>query len=124
MKSRESAVRMQKFEAQERARKVQGLEQMIRDFEVMAVDLERQVQAEEDRTGVKDNSHFAYSTFAKAASQRRNKLRASIDELRMKLAEAMRDRDETPADGEAPPQPRSAGRSRRRIERSPLMMAR
>lgn len=124
MKSRESAIRMKKFEAQERTRKVQGLEQMIRDFEVMAVDLKRQVQAEEDRTGVKDNSHFAYSTFAKAASQRRDKLRASIDELRMKLTEAMRDRDETPADGEAPPQPRSAGRSRRRIERTQPMMAR
>ena len=72
MKSRDTAIRMRKFEAQERARKVQGLEQMIRDFEGMAVDLERQVQAEEDRTGVKDMGHFAYSTFAKAASQRRD----------------------------------------------------
>lgn len=124
MKSRDTAVRIKKFEAQERARKVQGLEQMIRDFEVMAVDLERQVQAEEDRTGVKDTGHFAYSTFAKAASQRRDKLRASIDELRMKLSEAIRDRDEAPAEGEIEPQPRAAGRSRRRLERSPLQMAR
>ena len=71
-----------------------GLEQMIRDFEVMAVDLERQVQAEEDRTGVKDVSHFAYSTFAKAASQRRDKLRASIDDLKVQLEDAVRERDE------------------------------
>ena len=141
MKSRESAIRLRKFEAQEKVRKVQGLEQMIRDFEVMAVDLERQVQAEEDRTGVKDVTHFAYSTFAKAASQRRDKLRASIDDLRVKLEDAIRERDETNSevklDGEAQIRDeqnreaharnghaREAARGRRRMERSALMMSR
>jgi flagellar protein FliJ len=137
MKSRESAIRLKRFDAQEKVRKVQGLEQMIRDFEVMASDLERQVQAEEDRTGVKDAGHFAYSTFAKAASQRRDKLRASIDDLRVKLEDAVRDRDETTSevklDGEAQiregqareaQQSREAVRGRRRMERSALMMSR
>ena len=41
------------------------------DFELLAGDLERQIAAEEDRTGIKDIAHFAYSTFAKAALQRR-----------------------------------------------------
>lgn len=125
MKSRESALRLRRFEAQEKARKVLGLEQMIKDFEVMAVDLDRQVQAEEDRTGVKDIGHFNYSTFAKAASQRRDKLRASIDDLRVQLEAAMRERDEVglEANAEIMPQPRDLMRGRRRIER-PIAMAR
>lgn len=126
MKSRETALRLKRFEADEKARKVLGLEQMIRDFEVMAVDLERQVQAEEDRTGVKDVHHFAYSTFAKAASQRRDKLRASIDDLKIKLDDAVRERDEILAEASPEPQPetREMARNRRRVERPAAAMAR
>lgn len=125
MKSRESALRLKRFEAQEKARKVLGLEQMIRDFETMAIDLERQVQAEEDRTGIKDIGHFNYSTFAKAASQRRDKLRASIEDLRVQLDAAMRERDEAGVETvEQPPQQRDLMRGRRRIERSAVAMAR
>lgn len=126
MKSRETALRLKRFEADEKARKVRGLEQMIRDFEVMAGDLDRQIQAEEDRTGIKDVNHFNYSTFAKAASQRRDKLRASIDDLRAKLDDAVRERDEVQAEiaPEAMPEPRDTGRNRRRIERQPIAAAR
>ncbi len=125
MKSRESALRLKRFEAQEKARKVLGLEQMIRDFETMAIDLERQVQAEEDRTGIKDIGHFNYSTFAKAASQRRDKLRASIEDLRVQLEAAMRERDEAGVDVvEQAPQQRDLMRGRRRIERPAVAMAR
>lgn len=125
MKSRETALRLKRFEAQEKARKVLGLEQMIRDFETMAVDLERQVQAEEDRTGIKDIGHFNYSTFAKAASQRRDKLRASIDDLRVQLEAAMRERDEAGLETvEQAPQQRDLMRGRRRIDRPAIAMAR
>jgi len=126
MKSRETALRLKRFEAQEKARKVLGLEQMIRDFEVMAVDLERQVQAEEDRTGVRDAGHYNYSTFAKAASQRRDKLRASIVDLKTQLESAVRERDEVGAEVavEAMNPPRDMMRGRRRIERSSLALAR
>ena len=119
MKSRETTLRLKRFEAQEKARKAQGLEQMIREFEQMASDLERQVQAEEDRTGVKDRAHFAYSTFAKAANQRRDKLKASIDDLRLKLDDAIRERDEALADMavDAPVETRDMSRGRRRTER-------
>jgi len=124
MKSRESALRLKRFEAQEKARKVLGLEQMIKDFEVMATDLDRQVQAEEDRTGVKDASHFNYSTFAKAARQRRDKLRASIEDLKLQLEAAMRERDEVDAEAtEVAPQPRDLMR-RRRTERPAVASAR
>jgi flagellar protein FliJ len=48
----------------------------------MAADLELQIKIEEDRTRVSDESHFSYSTFAKAAAQRRDNLRQSTKRLR------------------------------------------
>lgn len=125
MKSRETAQRLKRFEAQEKARKVLGLEQMIKEFENMAVDLDRQVQAEEDRTGIKDVAHFNYSTFAKAASLRRDKLRASIEELKVQLEAAVRERDEVGSEVvEQVPQQRDLMRGRRRVERAAVAMAR
>jgi hypothetical protein len=120
MKARESALRLKRFEADEKARKVADLEHMIREFENMAVDLDRQIRAEEDRTGVKDPVHFSYSTFAKSASQRRDNLRTSVEGLRQKLEAAQRERDEaleqvTRADT---PITRTELRSRRRADRA------
>jgi hypothetical protein len=120
MKARESALRLKRFEADEKARKVADLEHMIHEFEVMASDLDRQINAEEERTGVKDPVHFAYSTFAKSASQRRDNLRASADGLKAKLEAAQRERDEAleqvaRADT---PQSRTESRSRRRADRA------
>lgn len=83
-----------RFEADEKTRKVSDLEQMIREFELVAMDLERQIQAEEERTGVRDASHFAYSTFARSASQRRQNLLASAAGLKARLDQAVRERDE------------------------------
>lgn len=97
MKSRDSAARIKRFELDEKARQVAELQYMIRDFEQLAADLERQISAEEDRTGVKDITHFAYSTFAKAAMQRRDNLISSAAELRSKLESAERDHDEARA---------------------------
>lgn len=83
-----------RFEADEKARKVADLEQMIREFEQIASDLERQIKAEEDRTGVRDPGHFAYSTFARSAAQRRDNLLSSANGLRGRLDAAIRERDE------------------------------
>jgi hypothetical protein len=94
MKPRESALRIKRFEADEKARKVGSLEAMIREFEQMAADLDRQIAFEEERTGIKDITHFAYSTFAKAAAQRRDNLKTSIADLRAKLDLAVQERDE------------------------------
>jgi flagellar FliJ protein len=121
MKARETALRLKRFELDERARKVGDLEQMIREFETIATDLGRQIQVEEDRTGVKDPRHFAYSTFAKSAVQRRDNLRASIGELRGKLEAAQRDLDDAKqqlARATSEP-PREMGRPRRRHDRTP-----
>jgi len=85
MKPRDAALRSKRFEASEKARKVASIETMIFDFEQMAADLARQIAAEEERTGVKDAAHFAYSTFAKAAALRRTNLLTSVVDLRLKL---------------------------------------
>src|SRR5262245_45868580 len=103
MKSREIAFRLKRFEAEDKRRKVAALEQMIREFEHMAAELDRQVQSEEDRTGVKDHAHFAYSTLAKAAAQRRDNLKASVANLQSKLEVAMRERNDICADLDGSP---------------------
>lgn len=119
MKSRETALRLKRFEADEKARKVADLEHMIREFETMAADLDRQIQAEEDRTGVKDPTHFAYSTYAKSARARRDNLRTSVAELRQKLESAQRERDELAEQLQRADQvePREANRGRSRSDR-------
>jgi flagellar protein FliJ len=85
MKSRDTMVQLVRFKTEEKRKKVADLETMIRDFDGMAVDLDRQIEAEHERTGVRDEKHFSYSTFAKAASQRRSNLRASVDDLKQRL---------------------------------------
>lgn len=91
MKARDTALRLKQFEVDEKARKVADLELMIQEFDQMASDLERQIVAEEERTGVKDKAHFAYSTFAKSAAARRENLMSSCGELREKLEAAQRE---------------------------------
>jgi hypothetical protein len=94
MKSRDAALKARRFDAAEKARKVASLEAMILDFEMMAADLARQIAAEEERTGIKDPAHFSYSTFAKAAVQRRANLLTSVADLRAKLDAAKREHED------------------------------
>lgn len=88
-------MRLKRRDVEEKNRKVDDLERIIREFDTMAADLERQIQLEEDRTGIRDRAHFSYSTFAKAAAQRRDNLRNSTNGLREQLAAAVRERDDT-----------------------------
>jgi flagellar protein FliJ len=94
MKPRDTALRLKRFEAAEKARKVASIETMVLDLEQVAADLARQIAAEEERTGIKDPAHFAYSTFAKAAGQRRANLLTSVADLRVKLDSAKREHEE------------------------------
>ena len=98
MKVRDSALRAKRFDASEKARKVASLEAMIREFEVIVSDLTRQISAEEERTGIRDASHFAYSTFAKSAAQRRANLATSLGDLKAKLDVARRDYEDAAAE--------------------------
>src|SRR5499426_1737149 len=88
MKSRETLIRLKKFQVDERRRKVAQIEGMIAEFDRMAGDLEREINTEQDRAGIHDPGHFAYPTYAKAAIQRRENLKRSADELRTQLDDA------------------------------------
>ena len=89
MKSRDGLMRLKRFQVREKRRQVAQIEAMIAEFERMAKDLNDQVVAEQVRSGIKDASHFAYPTFAKAAIQRRDNLLASVEELKGQLAAAV-----------------------------------
>jgi flagellar export protein FliJ len=88
MKSRETLIRLKKFQVDERRRKVAQIESMIAEFERMAADLEREIKVEQDRANIHDPAHFAYPTYAKAAIGRRENLKRSVEELRTQLEDA------------------------------------
>src|SRR5918998_549561 len=88
MKSRETLIRLKKFQVDEKRRKVAQIESMIADFDRMAVDLEREITTEQERAGIHDPAHFAYPTYAKAAMVRRDNLKRSADELKGQLEDA------------------------------------
>ena len=89
MKSRDTLIRLKRFQAEERRRRVAQIEAMIAEFGRMAGDLDREIALEEQRSGITDMSHFAYSTYARAARVRRDNLKQSTEDLRPQLAEAM-----------------------------------
>ena len=89
MKSRDTLIRLKRFQAEEKRRRVAQIEAMIAEFGRMAGDLDREIALEEQRSGITDMSHFAYSTYARAARVRRDNLKQSTEDLRPQLAEAM-----------------------------------
>ena len=88
MKSRDTLIRLKRFQADEKRRRVTQLEMMIAEFNRMAGDLDREIAAEEQRARISDPTHFAYPTYARAARSRRDNLVSSTDELRGQLDEA------------------------------------
>ena len=88
MKSRETLIRLKKFQVDEKRRRVAQIRAVVAEFERMAVDLDVEVQAEQDRAGIHDPAHFAYPTYAKAAMTRRENLKRSAAELQGQLDNA------------------------------------
>jgi flagellar export protein FliJ len=88
MKSRETLIRLKKFQVDEKRRKVAQIDGMIAEFERIAAELEREIRSEQERAGIHDPAHFAYPTYAKAAMQRRENLKRSADELKAQLEDA------------------------------------
>jgi flagellar protein FliJ len=88
MKSREILIRLKKFQVDEKRRKVAQIEAMIAEFDRIAAELEREIKIEQDRAGIHDPAHFAYPTYAKAATMRRENLKRSTDDLRAQLEDA------------------------------------
>lgn len=96
MKPKDSLIRLKQFQVSEKHRQVMQLETMINEFQRMADELDKQIDAEERKSGITDTSNFAYPTFAKAARTRRDNLFGSIDDLKAQLQTA----EESLADAE------------------------
>ena len=100
MKSRETLIRLRKFQVDEKRRKVAQIEAMVAEFERMATDLDREIQAEQDRAGIHDPAHFAYPTYAKAAlgeafeELKKVELLDERDQVRERAAENAREQAE------------------------------
>ena len=88
MKSRDTLVRLKRFQADEKRRRVVQLNTMIAEFTRMSNDLEREITHEEQRANINDPNHFAYPTYARAARVRRDNIVASLNDLRDQLEEA------------------------------------
>ncbi len=98
MKSRDTLIRLKRFQVDEKRRRVSQIEAMITEFVRMAAYLDREILAEEQRAGISDPSHFAYPTYARAARARRDNLKTSTAELRSQLEEARARLEEAIAD--------------------------
>ena len=94
MKSRDTLVRLKRFQAEEKRRRVTQIETMIAEFARMAGELDREIAAEEARAGISDKAHFAYPTYARAALQRRDNLLQSAADLGRQLDDARREVEE------------------------------
>lgn len=91
MKARDSLTRSKRFLLDEARRRAAQIEAMVADLSRMSAELDAQVASEEKRTGITDTGHFAYSTFALAARQRRDNLLATVRELDDQRARAAAD---------------------------------
>ena len=98
MKSRDTLIRLKRFQAEEKRRRVRQIELMVAEFTRMAIDLDREIVNEEKRAGISDPNHFAYPTYARAAVERRDNLKRSIGELTAQIEEAKAAQEEAQAE--------------------------
>ena len=98
MKTRGSLIRLKRFAAEEKCRNLTRIEMMIREFSKDFAELDREIAAEEARAGITDPKHFAYPTYAKAAAQRRDNLRCSVEDLKLQLDDARAEYEDALAD--------------------------
>ncbi|MBL1241096.1 MAG: flagellar FliJ family protein [OCS116 cluster bacterium] len=81
MKSRQSLIRLRRFQVEEKQRQVNEIEMMMRDLQQKQFDLHEQVRFEQERAGISDVTHYAYPTFAKSAKDRADNIQVTIDGL-------------------------------------------
>ena len=98
MKSRDTLIRLKRFQLEEKRRRVRQIELMIAEFARISGELDREIANEEKRSGISDPRHFAYPTYARAASSRRDNLKSSIAELAAQLEEAKAAQEEAQAE--------------------------
>ncbi len=61
VKSRDHLIRLKRFQLEERHRRVSQIEAMIADFTRMSSDLDREIAAEEQRSGISDPNSLRLS---------------------------------------------------------------
>jgi len=98
MKSRDTVVRLKRFQLEEKRRRVKQIETMLGELTRMCGELDREIANEEKRAGIADPRHFAYPTYARAAATRRDNLKRSIAELSGQVEEARAAQDEAQAE--------------------------
>ena len=98
MKSRDTLIRLKRFQVEEKRRRVRQIEMMVAEFTRMAADLDREIANEEKRAGISDPTHFAYPTYARAAMTRRENLKSSIAELAGQVEDAKAAQEEAQAE--------------------------
>jgi flagellar FliJ protein len=98
MKSRDTLIRLKRFQVEEKRRRVRQIEMMVAEFSRMIGDLDREIANEEKRAGISDPQHFAYPTYARAAIGRRDNLKSSIAELAIQIEEAKGAEDDAAAE--------------------------
>ena len=98
MKSRDPLIRAKRFQIDDARRRLAQIDTMIAEFERMAQELDRDIAAEEARSGITDPRHFAYPPLALAARNRRDNLRRSADDLKVQQDEAKATLAEAEAD--------------------------
>lgn len=94
MRSNETALKLRRFEVNERQQKVIEIETMVADFQRLADDLTKQIEAEEESSRIRDVDHFSYPPYAKAARQRRDNLMSSINDLEARAKDARAELEE------------------------------
>ena len=98
MKSRDTLIRLKRFQLEDKRRRVRQIETMLAEFNRMSAELDREIVNEEKRAGISDPRHFAYPTYARAASVRRDNLKSSIAELAGQIEDAKAAEEEARAE--------------------------
>jgi hypothetical protein len=96
--SGQALIRLKELKLDMVRRHVAQIEAMITDLDCMVTTLENEIEAEQNRTGIHDPAHFAYSILAKATIVRRDNLKRTVIGLKddlsvatVKVAEVSRD---------------------------------
>ena len=82
MKFNSKILDLKRFRLKEKERQSAQLAKMIIEFEDMVQMLSQKIIKEEEKTGIDNCTHFAYSALAQAARQRRENLLASLVEIK------------------------------------------
>src|SRR6185369_8331451 len=80
-----SFINIKRAAVEQTRRKLSQIESLIHQFSLHAAELHGVVEAEEARVGIFDPKHLANPCYARAAGQRRDNLRSSIEDLRQQL---------------------------------------